>query len=239
MIDVRDLTITFDSEPVLENISLQIPKREITMIMGQSGSGKSVLMKTIEGLYRPTSGNISIDGEDVFSASQKALVKMRKKSAMLFQNSALLDSLTVYQNVALPLVEHSDLTGEEIFELVSEKLELVGLAGIFDKMPSELSGGMKKRVALARAIIMQPDYIIYDEPTTGLDPIIASEIVELIIKLHKSYDIASIIISHDLECLRRLSGRVVMIYDAKIIFDGKYNDFMNSKIEHIRQFLGK
>lgn len=239
MIDVRDLTIAFEGEPVLENISLQIPKREITMIMGQSGSGKSVLMKTIEGLYRPSSGSISIDGEDVFSASQKALVKMRKKSAMLFQNSALLDSLTVYQNVALPLVEHSDLTVEEIFELVSEKLELVGLAGIFDKMPSELSGGMKKRVALARAIIMQPDYIIYDEPTTGLDPIIASEIVELIIKLHNSYDIASIIISHDLECLRRLSGRVVMIHDAKIIFDGKYNDFMNSNIEHIRQFLGK
>ena len=160
---------------------------------------------------------------------------MRKKIAMLFQSAALIDSMNVFQNVALPAVEHLNLSSEELNDLVSERLSLVGLKKVENKYPAELSGGMKKRVGLARAIALEPEYIIYDEPTTGLDPIIAGGILELIKKLQESS--SSIIITHDLKCLEKLQGRIVMLDEKKIIFDGSYTDFLNSKIGKIRKFL--
>jgi phospholipid/cholesterol/gamma-HCH transport system ATP-binding protein len=237
VIEIKGLTISFDDETVLENIDLDILKNEITTIVGQSGCGKSVLMKTIEGLINPETGTVLVDGKNIFSLSRRELNSTRRKLAMLFQGAALLDSLNVYQNVALPLMEHSKLSEDKILELVTDKLKLLGLIDVLDKMPSELSGGMKKRVALARAIIMQPEYIIYDEPTTGLDPIIAAEIIELILKLHNNFAVTSIIITHDLNCIRKIKGRIAMIHDKKIVFDGTYDDFINDNGVYIKKFI--
>ena len=237
MIEIKGLTISFDGETVLENIDLDIRKNEITTIVGQSGCGKSVLMKTIEGLINPETGTVLIDGNNIFSLSRRELNSTRRKLAMLFQGAALLDSLNVYQNIALPLMEYSKLSEDKILALVTDKLKLLGLIDVLDKMPSELSGGMKKRVALARAIIMQPEYMIYDEPTTGLDPIIAAEIVELILKLHNNFSITSIIITHDLNCIRKIKGRIAMIHDKKIVFDGTFNDFINDNGVYIKKFI--
>ena len=237
MIEIKNLTIAFGEQIVLENISLDIPKGQITTIVGQSGSGKSVLMKAIEALIIPQNGEIRIDGLKLFSLSRKELNAARRKVAMLFQGAALLDSLNVYENVALPLEENTSLGKQEIFRQVEEKLEMLGLSGLNEMLPAALSGGMKKRVALARAIIRQPDYIIYDEPTTGLDPIIAEEIMRLILKLQNSYNITSIVITHDRDCIKRLQGNIVMLHDKKIIFDGKYADFINSNLEIIKKFI--
>ncbi len=237
MIEIKGLTISFDGKTVLENIDLNILKNEITTIVGQSGCGKSVLMKTMEGLINPETGTVLVDGKNIFSLSRRELNSTRRKLAMLFQGAALLDSLNVYQNIALPLMEHSKLSEDKILELVTDKLKLLGLIDVLDKMPSELSGGMKKRVALARAIIMQPEYIIYDEPTTGLDPIIAAEIIELILKLHNNFAVTSIIITHDLNCIRKIKGRIAMIHDKKIVFDGTYNDFINDNGVYIKKFI--
>ncbi|MDO9576841.1 MAG: ABC transporter ATP-binding protein [Candidatus Cloacimonadales bacterium] len=237
VIEIKDLTISFDDKTVLENINLNIRKGEITTIVGQSGCGKSVLMKTIEALITPQSGDVFIDGVELFSLSRKELNMTRRKVAMLFQGAALLDSLNVFQNVALPLKEHTQLSEAEINRLVDEKLDLVGLSGLHRAMPSELSGGMKKRVALARAIILQPEYIIYDEPTTGLDSIIAHEIIRLILKMHENYQVTSIIITHDLACISKLQGNIVMIHNKKIVFDGKYQEFINSNLKIIKNFI--
>ena len=237
MIEIKDLTISFDDKIVLDNINLNIRKGEMTTIVGQSGCGKSVLMKAIEALIIPRSGEILIDGTDLFSLSRKELNLTRRKITMLFQGAALLDSLNVYQNVALPLKEHTKLSEKEILKLVEEKLELVGLIDLHKKMPSELSGGMKKRVALARAIILQPDYIIYDEPTTGLDPIIAEEITQLMLKLHNNYEVTSIIITHDRGCIGKVMGNIAMIHNKKIVFDGKYEEFINSDLEIVKNFI--
>jgi len=237
MIEIKDLIINFSDQVILDKINLNIPENQITIIVGQSGTGKSVLMKCIEGLIQPAEGSITIDAKNLSTLNKQQLNAVRKNTAMLFQGSALLDSLNVYQNVALPLIEHTDLSEDIILKEVTEKLELVGLKDILTKMPSELSGGMKKRVALARAIILQPKYIIYDEPTTGLDPIIADDISNLILKLHNQYDIASIIITHDLDCIRKIRGHIAMIHDKKIVFDGTFEDFINDDRKIIRDFV--
>jgi len=237
MIEVKDLTIKLANKTVLENINLSIPRNVDTIIVGRSGCGKSVLVKTIEGLIKPLSGKVIIDGKEIFSLSRKELNKIRKKIAMLFQGSALLDSLNVFQNVALPLFEHRDLDESEIQREVIEKLNLVGLFNVETKMPSELSGGMKKRVALARAIILKPDYIIYDEPTTGLDPVIATEITSLILKLQSQYSLTSIVISHDFDFISKLDARIIMIEEKKIIFDGKWKEFKKATNQKIVSFI--
>ncbi len=183
MIRIEDLTIGFDNQIVLKDINLTIPNNQNTLIVGQSGSGKSVLIKSIEGLIKPWSGKILINETDIFSIKSKMMNSIRKKIGMLFQESALLDSFNVFQNIALPLKEHTKYSEKEILNIVNKKLKLVGLDNILHKMPHELSGGMKKRVALARAIVLEPEYIIYDEPTTGLDPTNANEIISLITEL--------------------------------------------------------
>ncbi len=237
MIEINNLSISFGEQEIINNIDLKIKENQITIIVGQSGTGKSVLMKCIEGLIEPVEGSIIIDEKNLFELNKFELNETRKKMAMLFQGSALLDSLNVYQNVALPLIEHTDLSEDEILNEVIEKLELVGLKDVLTKMPSELSGGMKKRVALARAIILKPKYIIYDEPTTGLDPIIAEEISDLILKLQKEYDIASIIITHDMNCIRKIKGHIAMIHDKKIVFDGTFDDFNSDERKIIKEFV--
>ena len=237
MIKIKNLTVSFDDQTILENINLTIPENEITVIVGESGCGKTVLMKTVEGLYQPDAGEILIDDKEIFSLKRKEVQKIRQQMAMLFQNSALFDSMNIFQNVALPLYEHSKKTDAEIREIVEQKLRLVGLENILTKMPSNLSGGMKKRVALARAIILEPKYIIYDEPTTGLDPSIASDIIGLIRRIHKTLQITSIVITHDLECIQKINGKMIMINDRKIIFDGNYSDFKNAERKEIKRFL--
>lgn len=239
MIDIQNISIGFGNQLVLENIDLKIPKNEITVIVGRSGCGKSVLMKTIEGLIVPRTGKILIDGTNVFALNKNELFNLRKKISMVFQASALLDSLNVFQNIALPLVEHSKLSDTEIEVRVLDKLSQLGLKGAEKKMPAELSGGMKKRVALARALILKPDYIIYDEPTTGLDPIIAEEIIELILKLQNTFNLTSIIITHDLNCVNNLKGHLVLLEDKEIIFDGNYSDVSNVNNDFMNKFLGK
>jgi phospholipid/cholesterol/gamma-HCH transport system ATP-binding protein len=237
MMEIKNLSISFGDQEILKNIDLTIQENQITIIVGQSGTGKSVLMKCIEGLIEPDEGTIIIDEKNIFELNKLELNETRKKMAMLFQGSALLDSLNVYQNIALPLIEHTNLSEEAILKEVKEKLELVGLKDVLKKKPAELSGGMKKRVALARAIILKPKYIIYDEPTTGLDPIIADEISNLILKLQKQYDIASIIITHDMDCIRKVKGHIAMIHDKKIIFDGTFDNFINDERKIIREFV--
>ncbi len=237
MIEIKNLSISFGNQEILNNIDFTILENRITIIVGQSGTGKSVLMKCIEGLIEPDEGTIIIDEKNIYTLNKPELNETRKKMAMLFQGSALLDSLNVYQNVALPLIEHTELSEAEILEEVTDKLELVGLKDVLTKMPSELSGGMKKRVALARAIILKPKYIIYDEPTTGLDPIIANEISNLILKLHDQYNIASIIITHDMDCIRKIKGHIMMIHGKKIVFDGTYSDFITDERKIIKGFV--
>ncbi|MBT3755665.1 MAG: ATP-binding cassette domain-containing protein [Candidatus Cloacimonetes bacterium] len=237
MIEIKNLSISFSDQEILKNINFTISENKITIIVGQSGTGKSVLMKCIEGLIEPDEGSIIIDEKNIYTLNKPELNEIRKKMAMLFQGSALLDSLNVYQNVALPLIEHTELSEAEILEEVTDKLELVGLKDVLTKMPSELSGGMKKRVALARAIILKPKYIIYDEPTTGLDPIIANEISNLILKLQDQYNIASIIITHDMDCIRKIKGHIMMIHEKKIVFDGTYSDFITDERKIIKGFV--
>jgi phospholipid/cholesterol/gamma-HCH transport system ATP-binding protein len=237
MIEIKNLSISFSDQEILKNINFTISENNITIIVGQSGTGKSVLMKCIEGLIEPDEGSIIIDEKNIYTLNKPELNETRKMMAMLFQGSALLDSLNVYQNVALPLIEHTELSEAEILEEVTDKLELVGLKDVLTKMPSELSGGMKKRVALARAIILKPKYIIYDEPTTGLDPIIANEISNLILKLQDQYNIASVIITHDMDCIRKIKGHIMMIHEKKIVFDGTYSDFITDERKIIKGFV--
>jgi len=237
MIEIKNLTVAFADKIVLENIDLTISENLTTIIVGESGSGKSVLAKTVEGLIKPIGGTVLIDDIDIFSLKRKKLYEVRHKLAMLFQGSALLDSLNVFQNVALPLSENTSLSKNEIIRKVKNTLVLVGLKDILTKMPAELSGGMKKRVALARAVILQPKYIIYDEPTTGLDPNISGEIVNLMINLQKKIKLTSIVITHDLNCIEKMAEKIVMLDRKKIIFDGSFSDFKKAEKIEIKKFL--
>jgi phospholipid/cholesterol/gamma-HCH transport system ATP-binding protein len=237
MIEVKNLFVSFNEVPILKDINLQIPEGKITVIAGNSGSGKTVLIKTIEGLIQPQSGCVTIDGTDIFAISVKELNTIRKEMAMLFQNSALFDSYNIAQNVAFPLTEHTKLSLAEITEIVKEKLELVGLPEVMAKMPSELSGGMRKRAALARAIVFDPKYIFYDEPTSGLDPAIAKGIISLMIDLHKKYRNTAVIITHDLNCINNTADYVIVIESGTVKFSGDYDYFLKSEDPYCRQFI--
>ena len=237
MIEIKNLTVGFGDMIILENINLNIPNNQTTVIIGRSGSGKSVLMKTVEGLFYPMQGQVFINGVNIHTIQGDELLNTRRLLAMLFQGAALFDSLNVFQNVALPLVEHTSKKLDEINNLVTEKLNMVGLTDVMEKMPSELSGGMRKRIALARAIILEPQYVIYDEPTTGLDPVSATEIIDLIQHLQKTCNISSIIITHDLDCIRRTGENVAMLHDKRLIFTGPYNEIIKSLKPEIHAFF--
>ncbi|MDH4223004.1 MAG: ABC transporter ATP-binding protein [candidate division Zixibacteria bacterium] len=237
MIEIKELFKNFGRNQVLNGVSLNIEKGETIVILGRSGCGKSVLLKHIIGLMRPDSGQIFIDEEEVTSYSNDKLYDLRKRFGMLFQGSALFDSMTVEENVGLGLTEHTHLGREKIKEIVKEKLRLVGMSGVENLRPAELSGGMKKRVGLARAIAMNPEFVLYDEPTTGLDPIMADVINELIIRLRDTLSITSIAVTHDIVSAYKIADRIAMLYEGKIIFAGTPEETKNTTDPVVKQFI--
>ncbi|MGA1847335.1 ABC transporter ATP-binding protein [Deferribacter abyssi] len=236
-IEIIDLHKSFGRHKVHKGIDLNIIKNAITCIIGPSGTGKSVLLKQMMGLIKPDSGKVIVCGEDLSTLSKKKLLDIRKKFGMLFQNAALFDSMNVYENVAFPLREHTNLKEKEIKEIVLEKLALVGLKDVEYKMPSELSGGMRKRVGLARAIALEPEIILYDEPTTGLDPIMTDVVDTLIYDTQKKLNVTSVVISHDIDSTFKIADYIAMIYDGKIVMYGTPEDFKSSDNPYVVQFL--
>jgi phospholipid/cholesterol/gamma-HCH transport system ATP-binding protein len=227
----------FADNEVLRGTNLSIKKGETIVVIGRSGCGKSVLLKHIIGLMQPDKGNVYVDGIEVTALSHRGLFDLRQKFGMLFQSAALFDSLTVWENVGLGLIEHTDMPKEEIRQRASEKLALVGLRGVEDVKPAELSGGMKKRVGLARAITMDPEIVLYDEPTTGLDPIMADVINELICNLKKTLSITSIVVTHDMTSAYKVGDRIAMLYEGEIIYDGTPEEVRCCGHPVIQQFV--
>lgn len=237
MIEVKGVEKSFDRQKVLNGIDLTIADKEVTAIIGKSGSGKSVFLKHLIGLLKPEKGNILIDGEDITKLSGRELDKVREKLGVLFQGGALFDSLTVFENVAFPLKEKTKLSRKEIQEKVLQALEDVGLRGMEKKYPAEISGGMKKRVALARALITEPTIVLFDEPTTGLDPIILHSIHKLIMMTHKKYGFTGIIISHEIPEIFEVADRVAMLHNGVIVEVGTPEEIKNSSNPLVRQFI--
>jgi phospholipid/cholesterol/gamma-HCH transport system ATP-binding protein len=237
VIEVIDLHKSFGSNHVLKGIDLTIYKGETMVILGRSGCGKSVLLRHMIGLMKPDRGRIMVDGVDITKLKNEELYGIRKKFGMLFQGAALFDSMSVWENVGLGLMEHTDLSAEEVRKKVCQKLELVGLSRLDDLKPAELSGGMKKRVGLARAIAMDPPVILYDEPTTGLDPIMADVINELIRDLQKSLDITSVAVTHDIKSACKIGDRLALLFDGKIVFEGTPDDIKSTENEIVKQFI--
>jgi phospholipid/cholesterol/gamma-HCH transport system ATP-binding protein len=216
MIKIRHLTKKFDDKTILDNISLDINAGEILVIIGQSGCGKSVLLKHIIGLLKPDSGQIFVHNNDITQFSYKELYKIRKKMGMVFQNAALFDSMTIFDNVAFPLKENK-INPDEIKKIVTEKLQLVNLTNIEHLLPSQLSGGMQKRVGIARAVAMNPEILLYDEPTTGLDPITSDVIDKLILNANKKLKTTSIVVSHSMSSIYKIADRIAMLHNGKIV----------------------
>jgi phospholipid/cholesterol/gamma-HCH transport system ATP-binding protein len=238
VITIQNLKKSFGDLHVLKDISLQLHKEENLVILGKSGTGKSVLIKCIARLLKADSGTINLLGEEVNSLKNSELEEVRKKIGFLFQSGALYDSMTVKENLEFPLRRiKKDLSQEEIYQKVLEALENVGLEDVLNKMPSELSGGMKKRISLARTIIVDPEVMLYDEPTTGLDPVTAEEISELINTIQKKYKTASIIITHDMECVRTVADRIIMLKEGNVYKEGTLQEFENSSDPYIMSFF--
>jgi len=237
MIRIKGLWKSFGDNKVLKGVNLDIETGETIVVIGQSGCGKSVLMKTIVGLLIPDDGEIEIENVSLKNISRKKLLEIRKKIGMVFQSSALFDSFSVWENVGLGLIEHSKMSQDEIMRIAREKLKLVGLSDVEDMYPAELSGGMKKRVGIARAIAMNPQFVLYDEPTTGLDPIIADRINNLIIELQKELNITTIAVTHDIISAYKIADRIAMLYDGEIIFDGTPKEVQNTDNPYVQQFI--
>lgn len=238
MIEVKELHKSFGTNKVLQGVNLTIEKGETIVIIGRSGCGKSVLIKHIVGLLNPDQGFVKVEGKKVDDLNLKELYELRKNFGFLFQGAALFDSMTVEENVSLPLVESKNgFSINKIKEIVNEKLSLVGLEGILDLKPSELSGGMKKRVALARALVTDPSYILYDEPTTGLDPIMSDSIDQLIKDLSEKLNVTSIVVTHDMYSVKNVANRVAMMHEGIIYFTGKPEELLNSSDKVIQDFI--
>ncbi len=237
MIRVDDLRKSFDGLEVLRGVSFQIERGEILALIGRSGYGKSVLLKHIAGLMRPDRGRIFIDGEDICCLRGKTLERLRSRFAFLFQNGALFDSLTVFENVAFPLREKTRMTDREIREKVLSELDQVGLAGAENKFPAEISGGMIKRAALARALVREPEIMLFDEPTTGLDPIIAHAILNLIDSCHKRLNFTGIIVTHQIPTIFDIVQRVAMLHEGVILITGSPEEICSSKDPIVKQFI--
>lgn len=235
--DISHLKKSFGDNDVLKDISFKIKQGENLAVFGKSGSGKSVLIKCLVGLIEPDEGKVVLLDSDVSELNYDELNVLRKKIGFLFQSAALYDSMTVRENLEFPLRDLKSKPQQEIDELVLEALTNVGLEEAIDKMPSELSGGMRKRVGLARTLILKPEIILYDEPTTGLDPITSQEISQLILDIQKKYNTASIIITHDIECARIAANRIIMIKDGTSIAEGTFEELSQSKDEFVRSFF--
>jgi phospholipid/cholesterol/gamma-HCH transport system ATP-binding protein len=240
LVNINNLRISFNNQDVLKDISLKLLNGENLVVLGKSGSGKSVLIKCIVRLLRPDSGTIDLFGKDLDSLKKKELDEARKKTGFLFQSGALYDSMNVRENLEFPLRRiRKKLTEKEIKEKVAEALENVGLSETLNKMPSQLSGGMRKRISLARTIIVDPLIMLYDEPTTGLDPSTSDEISNLINDVQKKYKTSSLIITHDIECARITADRIIMINDGEVHMEGVLEDFESSSDPLVKSFFKK
>lgn len=237
MICIRGLKKSFGDKQVLDGVDLDILRGESMVIIGGSGTGKSVLIKHIVRLLKPDEGQVIVDGKDVGTIDDRDLNAIRKKVGVLFQGAALFDSLRVWENVGFGLKQHTKLSSKEIRAVASEKLNMVGLTNVEDLMPSSLSGGMKKRVGLARAIAMEPECILYDEPTTGLDPIMADVINDLILALREKLHVTSVTITHDMTSAYKIADRIAMLYDGRIIEVGTPDDIHKTANPVVRQFV--
>ena len=238
LIDVQDLYKSFNGFPVLKGVNLKIPEGTTTVILGGSGSGKTVLMKHIMGLFNPDSGQVIVDGQNVSIMSRQELAVFRQRMGMVFQSAALFDSMTVADNVAFPLREHNPgLSEAEIQEKVKEKLAVVDLHGVEQKFPAELSGGMRKRVGLARAIVREPKIVLYDEPTTGLDPLTTESVDEMIIHARERLSVTSVVISHDIGSAFHIADRIAVINEGRIVEEGTPAEVRNTKEPFTQHFL--
>ncbi len=236
-IDIKGLKKSFGNNVVLDGIDLRIEDGKTTVIIGQTGCGKSVLIKHIIGLLKPDAGQIIVHGVDITKLKHNEFTNILKDFGVLFQSAALFDSMTVGENVAFPLVEHTNLSQVKIMDIVREKLAIVGLKGVEGLYPAELSGGMKKRVGLARAIALDPKVLIFDEPTTGLDPVMSDTIDNLIMNTQKHLGVTSIVISHDIPGTFKIAHWIAMLYKGKVVLYGSPDDFKNIQDPIVRQFL--
>ena len=235
---VDNLRKSFGSHTVLNGISLSVGRGETLAVLGRSGTGKSVLLRLIIGLEKPDSGSICIHGRNIAGLALDQMGEIRKKMGFLFQHAALYDSLTVAENVAFPLVHHrAEMSRLERTDRVKELLAEVGMEGDLDKMPSDISGGMQKRVGLARALALEPEILLLDEPTAGLDPISSGEIDDLILKLQRERQMASVVVTHDLHSARTIANRLALLDQGNVVIEGKYEDLDQSKIEFVKDFL--
>lgn len=246
LVEVNQLTVQFDSQTVLRNVSLNVSPGETLVLLGESGCGKTVLMKSMIGLIRPTRGRVTFDGQDLSQLSDHQLSRTRQRFGFVFQNAALFDSMTIGQNVAFPLRQHGSFTDAEIKEMVLTRLSEVGLPdSVVFKKPAELSGGMRKRVGLARALIMNPELVMYDEPTTGLDPIMSDVINELILRTRDRNPVTSIVVTHDMNSAMKVADRIVMLMpeprldpnESQIIFNGTVDEIRSCRDRRVQQFI--
>jgi phospholipid/cholesterol/gamma-HCH transport system ATP-binding protein len=236
-VQVRSLSKSFGDQKVLDRINLDVAQGETLSVLGRSGTGKSVLLKLLIGLHQPDSGSIRVHGQEVTGLPLKPLNDVRKKVGFLFQQAALYDSLTVGENVAFPLCRHSKMSDDERNERVRELLTSVGMDQDAHKMPAEISGGMQKRVGLARALALEPDILLFDEPTAGLDPITAAEIDDLILRLQKERNMTSVVVTHDIHGAQAVSDRLALMRDGQILIEGTFEDLQKSRDTFVTQFL--
>jgi len=239
IIEVDDLVFKYGDNTVLDGVTFTVRPGEVFVILGGSGSGKTTLIRSLVGLMRPFSGRIRVRGEDLTKMSEDERIESRKKIGMSFQGAALFNSMTVGENVALPLREHTDLEPSTIEIMTKIKLELVGLAGCEDLMPAELSGGMKKRAGIARAMAMDPDMIFYDEPSAGLDPIVAAGIDSLIRKLQATYELTSVVVTHEMESVKLIADTVCVLHKGRVEGIGSLAELQDSDHPYIRQFFDR
>ena len=239
VIEMENVSLAFD-QPILDDVSLKAEAGETIVIVGESGTGKSTALKLILRLLVPEKGRVLIDGEDITHLSFEEALKVRQKMGMVFQGAALFDSLTVFENVAYPLREHTDFGEEEIESRVREKLQFVDLEPdeVMEKLPSELSGGMRKRVGIARGMANDPEIMLYDEPTSGLDPLTTGTITRLIMKLQRELGVTSIVVSHDIRSVFRMATKVALLHDRRIVFFGTPEEMAAAEEPYIRDFLG-
>ncbi len=236
-ISIKDLTKSFGAQTVLEGITFDVPKGKVTVMLGPSGTGKSVFLKHLVGLLKPDRGEIWIDGKNGPAHSEKELYKVRRKFGVLFQDGALFGSMNIYDNVAFPLREHTKKRESEIKQIVDEKLNMVGLVGAERKLPGEISGGMKKRAGLARGLVLDPEIVLFDEPDSGLDPVRTAFLNELIIDLNRQLEATFIVVTHDISTAKRVSDYIGMLYRRNLVRFGPAHEMFESDIPVVRQFL--